>query len=132
MGQSKAYGKIKILLSLTQYTMIPCASAHIQFKRVKCRAFYSLYHVEFSIDNPTEINVDQGTLSGPVVSAKNGDDVTFHGICEDADEDVYYVRFDTDWLEWIDITAPASPKVQGDFISFSADYHDIGIYPYTL
>lgn len=90
------------------------------------------YHVELIIDNLTELSADQSALSGPMVSAKNGDVVTFHGICEDVDEDVCFVRFDVDWLEMIDISKLASSKIKGDCISFSADCHDITIYPYTL
>ena len=90
------------------------------------------YHVEFSIDSPTELSVEQSTFSDPMVSEKNGDIVTFHGICEEVDEDIYFVRFDVDWLEMIDISKLTSTKIKGDCISFSADCHDITIYPYTL
>lgn len=90
------------------------------------------YYVELCINNLTELSADQSVLSSPMVSAKNDDIVTFHGICEDTDEDVCYVRFDTDWLEMVDISELVSPKIKGNFISFSADCHDITIYPYTL
>ena len=92
----------------------------------------TVYYVELTIDNLTELNTDQCALSGPMVSAKNGDVVTFYGVCEDVDEDVCFVRFDTDWLEMIDISKLTFSKIKGDCISFSADCHDITIYPYTL
>ncbi|PNV62799.1 hypothetical protein C0033_07185 [Clostridium sp. chh4-2] len=56
----------------------------------------------------------------------------FVGICEERDNQVYYVRFDTDWLDMLDIDVIASEKKKGDYISFSANWHDIGIYSYDL
>lgn len=91
----------------------------------------TVYHVELSIDHLTELSSEQSAPPAPVVSTE-GDVVTFRGICEAMDEDVYFVRFDIDWLEMIDISELASPKKKGDFISFSANCSDIGIYPYTL
>lgn len=89
------------------------------------------YHVELSIDHLTESDIEQCTPHAPMVSA-NGDMVTFQGICETIDEDVYFVRYDTDWLDMIEVSETTSPKKAGDFISFSASCYDIGIYPYTL
>lgn len=94
-------------------------------------AIDTVYHAELIIDHLTELSSEQSAPPALGVSTE-GDIVTFQGICEAMDEDVYFVRFDTDWLEMIDISELASPKNEGDFISFSANCSDIGIYPYTL
>ena len=46
--------------------------------------------------------------------------------------EVYYVRFDMDWLEMIEISEIASRKEKGQILAFSVKYYDIEIYPYTL
>ena len=46
--------------------------------------------------------------------------------------EVYFVRFDIDWLEMISIREFAAKKKAGDLMAFSADYYGIEIYPYTL
>ena len=45
---------------------------------------------------------------------------------------VYYVRFDLDWLEMIEIKELAVLYQKGESMSFSARYYFIEIYPYTL
>lgn len=65
-------------------------------------------------------------------TALTGDTVVFHGLCEEVDEALYYLRFAADWLEMIDICAISTPKKAGDLISFSAPVDGIKIYPYTL
>lgn len=62
----------------------------------------------------------------------DGQNVLFHGICEDIDETVYYVRFDLDWLEMIEINELAVLYTKGECMSFSASYYFIEIYPYTI
>ena len=94
-------------------------------------AIDTVYYVELSIDHLTELNTEQGALPAPTVST-NGEIVAFQGLCETVDEDVYFLRFDIDWLEMIDISKLTSPKAEGDYISFSANCYDIKIYPYTL
>lgn len=94
-------------------------------------AIDTVYHAELIIDHLTELSSEQSAPPAPGVSTE-GDIVTFQGICEAMDEDVYFVRFDIDWLEMIDISELAFPKKEGDFMSFSANCSDIGIYPYTL
>lgn len=94
-------------------------------------AIDTVYHAELTIDHLTELSFGQSVPPAPGVSTE-GDIVTFQGICEAMDEDVYFVRFDIDWLEMIDISELAFPKKEGDFMSFSANCSDIGIYPYTL
>lgn len=89
------------------------------------------YHIELSIDYPCEINILQEIQSVPCVFLNN-DKAVFKGICEDIDEDVYYLRFDIDWLEMLDVNIIATEKQIGDYISFSASIYDIKIYPYTL
>ena len=61
----------------------------------------------------------------------DGQDVVFAGICEGVDEAVYYVRFDLDWLEMIEIKELAVLYQKGESMSFSARYYFIEIYPYT-
>ena len=58
--------------------------------------------------------------------------VIFKGICEDIDEEVYFVRFDVDWLEMIEIKEIGSNYKKGDVMAFSASYYGVEIYPYTL
>lgn len=94
-------------------------------------AIDTVYHAELIIDHLTELGSEHSAPPAPGVSTE-GNIVTFQGICEAMDEDVYFVRFDIDWLEMIDISELASPKKEGDFILFSANCSDIGIYPYTL
>lgn len=94
-------------------------------------AIDTVYYVELSINHLTELNAEQDALPAPMVST-NGDVAAFQGLCETVDEDVYFLRFDIDWLEMIDISELTSPKAEGDYISFSANCNDIGIYPYTL
>ena len=56
--------------------------------------------------------------------------VHFHGICEDIDEDVYYIRFQDDWLDMVEIPENTAKINKGDHVSFSAKYWDVWIYPY--
>ena len=89
------------------------------------------YHIELSIDNPCEINISQKFQYVPCVDIEK-DKVIFNGICEGIDEEVYYLRFDVDWLEMLDINTIAAKKQIGDHIAFSASVYDVRIYPYTL
>ena len=57
--------------------------------------------------------------------------VHFHGICEDIDDDVYYIRFQHDWLDMVEIPENTTNKInKGDYVSFSAKYWNVWIYPY--
>lgn len=58
--------------------------------------------------------------------------VVFGGISEGLDDEVYYLRFDTDWIEMLDIDVITVKKQKGDSISLVADYYSVEIYPYTL
>lgn len=89
------------------------------------------YHVELSMTYPCEVDISQKEKLFPSVYLDN-DTVIFNGICEGIDNEVYYVRFDIDWIEMLDINAITPKKKNGDYISFSAGFYDIEIYPYTL
>lgn len=60
------------------------------------------------------------------------DAVMFHGICEGMDDEVYYIRFDADWLEMLDRDLITSKKEEGERISFSSSIYDIQVYPYII
>lgn len=87
------------------------------------------YHIELSIGNPKEVR-DFCEAFVPSVYLEN-ENVMFTGLCEGSDDEVYYLRFAIDWLEMLDIAAVTSREKE-DYISFSADWHDIEIYPYDL
>ena len=89
------------------------------------------YHAELTISHLSELNIPHNEKSLPAVYL---DDVAviFKGLLEDMDDEVYFVRFDVDWLEMIDMDEIASMKKIGDFLIFSADFHNIEIYPFTL
>ncbi len=86
------------------------------------------YFVELSIDMPIERKVRKEDLSSLVVL--DNENVIFVGVCEDIDNEVYYLRFDIDWLDMLDIKAIASKKKKGDYISFSSNWRNIEIYAY--
>lgn len=88
------------------------------------------YHVELQIEHPSEIP-QSAALSCPWVGLVS-DTVLFAGLCEDRDSEVYYLRFDADWLEMLETEVLTTPKKIGDTISFSADWHNITLYPYSL
>jgi len=57
------------------------------------------------------------------------DKVRFTAICENFDE-IYFIRFSFDGLEMLEIENDDFTIREGDFISFSQQFHEIGIYPY--
>lgn len=75
-----------------------------------------LYHVELSIDKPKEVKV--------LVENK------FPSVS--LDNEVYYLRFDIDWLDMLDIEVRTDRKKKGDYISFSVNWDNLGIYPYEM
>ena len=87
------------------------------------------YHVELSIGNPEEVRIFCENFVPTVYL--NNEDVVFTGFWEDSDDEVCYLRFAVDWLEMLDIDT-VTPRKKGDLISFSANWHDIEIYPYDL
>lgn len=58
------------------------------------------------------------------------DMVVFNCQVEDIDEDIYYVRFATDWLDMVEIESNCVQIDKGSFASFMVRYEDIWIYPY--
>lgn len=60
------------------------------------------------------------------------DEICFIGYCEDMDEDIYYIRFGSDWLEMIEIPENDVKIEKGDCVTFSVKCEDIQIYPYSL
>lgn len=92
------------------------------------------YHAELDIHEPVDGEIsDTKCFEKKCPSAHlDGQDVVFAGICEDVDEAVYYVRFDLDWLEMIEIKELAVLYQKGEYMSFSTRYYFIEIYPYTL
>lgn len=60
----------------------------------------------------------------------NVDQIDFIGLCEGVDDEVLYIRFNVDWIEMMDIVDGV--KVGKDFVTFSAEYRQIRIYPYTV
>lgn len=66
------------------------------------------YFVELSIDMPIERKVRKEDLSS--LAVLDNENVIFVGVCEDIDNEVYYLRFDIDWLDMLDIKAIASKK----------------------
>lgn len=89
------------------------------------------YHVELSIYCPSECDIKQDKKLYPSVCLSD-DMVIFKGVCEDIDEEVYFVRFDVDWLEMIEMKEIGSNYKKGDVMAFSASYYGVEIYPYTL
>lgn len=75
------------------------------------------YTVEFNIDSPDEVEMPSKMNTFPFVYLDN---------------EVYYLRFDVDWIEMLDIDVITVKKRKEDSISFAADYYSVGIYPYAL
>ena len=97
----------------------------------KNTCYWREIHVELAIYLPEELDIHQDKKFCPSVCYSD-QTVVFKGICEDVDDEVYFVRFDIDWLEMISIQEFSTKKKAGDFMAFSADYYGIEIYPYTL
>lgn len=95
------------------------------------------YHVELSIHHPDNLQdiTDRPYNEYPeerirVFTDKNT--VTFCGIIELKDEDVYYIRYASDWLDMIEIPENA-PQIPVDhYIEFCVDAENILIYPYEM
>ncbi len=100
------------------------------WKHIKEPVVEKSYCIELSICNPKEVKASKENCFFSVYL--DNEDVIFTGLCEDIDDEVYYLRFAADWLDMLDIEAIIPRKNKGDYISFSANWHDIGIYPYDL
>ena len=90
-----------------------------------------LYHIELTIYSLTQLEMKQNKKLKPSIYL-SGDTITFKGICEDIDSDVYFLRFDIDWIEMIEIVQLPRQKKIGEYIFFSANYHERKIFPYTI
>lgn len=88
------------------------------------------YHVELQIEHPSEIP-PSAARPCPWVGLVS-DTVRFAGLCEDRDSEVYYLRFDVDWLEMLETEVLTAPKEIGESVFFSANWHSIALYPYSL
>lgn len=88
------------------------------------------YHIELTITSPNEINISERELCLSVYL--DNESVIFIGVCDDSDDEVYYLHLDIDWIEMLDIDVITSRKRKGDYISFSANFYNIEIYPYSL
>ena len=89
------------------------------------------YYVELSIDHAGELDGPQKDDLFPSVHLSK-DAVIFNGICEGMDDEVYYIRFNMEWLEMLDRDVITHKKEEGESVSFSAGIYDIQIYPYTI
>lgn len=95
------------------------------------------YHVELSIDNPDNLQDITGKTYNEYPEERiyvftNNNKVTFCGIVESKDEDVYYIRYASDWLDMIEIPKNA-PQIPVDhYIEFCVDAENILIYPYEM
>lgn len=58
--------------------------------------------------------------------------VTFCGIVESKDEDVYYIWYASDWLDMIEIPKNIPHIPIDHYIEFCADAENILIYPYEM
>lgn len=101
------------------------------WKYIKAPVVGKNYRVELDVAYPEEVCASEKGQLFPSVYLDNGK-VIFTCVCEDSDSEVYYLRFDNDWIEMLDIDIITSGKKKGDYIIFSADYNNIGIYPYEL
>ena len=55
--------------------------------------------------------------------------VRFTGLCETV-EDIYFIRFSFDGLEMLDIENDDHTIKEGNYLTFSLPFEEIGIYPY--
>lgn len=89
------------------------------------------YSVELMItDYCKKISKIHSEYSGMKVDFENSI-IRFEGYCEDIDEEVYYIRLNTDWLEMVEIDNDYAEIKKGDFVSFSAQSDCILIFPYS-
>lgn len=94
----------------------------------------SHYYVELTLDDliPQQVKAlpkNKKYIIG--VKAKN-DDVLFAGICEDYDGEIYYIRFECDWLEMIAIKENIQSIRLEDNVLFWMNYHQVQIFPYDF
>ncbi|MEE5992026.1 MAG: hypothetical protein V3G42_02155 [Oscillospiraceae bacterium] len=87
------------------------------------------YQIElsFQIMDRKQVTVNHSKTDAKIKIA--GNQVIFTGICESIDE-IYFIRFSFDGLEMLEIENDDFTIQEGDWISFSQQFHEIGIYPY--
>lgn len=88
------------------------------------------YHCELTIREIERREIAIIPEGAPSVHYEN-EEVVFIGVCEEID-DIYVVRFDTDWLEMISVKNDDFMINKGDVISFIVEYEGISVYPYEL
>lgn len=88
------------------------------------------YHCELTIREIERREIAIIPEGAPSVHYEN-EEVVFIGVCEEID-DIYVVRFDTDWLEMVEVKSDDFMIKRGDIVSFSVEYERISIYPYEL
>ena len=90
------------------------------------------YNIEltFKGGKPIDAGSAQVLKDGKASFSADGGKVTFEAKCEDIDDDgLIYLRFSVDGLELLDIANAPQIKA-GDYIRFTLDCGDVGIYPY--
>lgn len=87
------------------------------------------YHVELIIQSMAKDIILSKKDADTNVMVKD-DEVLFIGYCEEMDDEVYYIRFNVDWLEMVEIPENIPEIAMGDYVEFSAKIDDIWIYPY--
>ena len=94
----------------------------------------SCYYVEFTLadieSNQTKV-LPKNQECATFVNLQN-DEVLFVGICENYDGEVYYIRFEDDWLQMLYIEESNQSIYVGDNLLFWMDYHQVLIYPYDI
>lgn len=87
------------------------------------------YHVELTIQTMANDIILSKKDADTKVMVRD-DQVLFIGYCEGMDNEVYYIRFNVDWLEMVEIPENIPEIAMGDYVEFSAKIDDIWIYPY--
>lgn len=97
----------------------------------------NIYHVELSVDH--SYNFKDNTLTHydeypeeRIHVFTDNNKVTFCGIVESKDEDVYYIRYAFDWIDMIEIPKEDTLIPIDHYIEFCADSKNIFIYPYEI
>lgn len=86
-------------------------------------------YIEFDFNDYSQ-SITHLYNSAPAKVTTYEDETCFVGYCEDMDEDIYYIRFASDWLEMIEIPENETKIKKGDFVTFSVKNEDIRMYPY--
>ncbi|MDE5737731.1 MAG: hypothetical protein K2H93_05130 [Oscillospiraceae bacterium] len=103
------------------------------WKGKKLPVLNASYYVEFTLDdiNYKHVKILPKSQEDISVTIKNNT-IFFAGICEDYDGEVYYIRFEDDWLEMLCIEEDSQTVHVDDNILFWIDYHQVLIFPYDM